>query len=195
MPLDGSNPALVRTDNGYRLPLDHRFERHRHRIRRFGDFRAALAEHGFGPELLLQLGDLVGQSLLTPGLVLEQPLEGFLLSFEALDLLTNGDLLETSQRAQAHVQDRVDLIIIELPAFLHHRARIILLADDRNHLIEIEEHDHVALEHVEPVGDLAQTEIRAPHQYIVAMIKIGLQHLPQGHHPGHMIGIEHVHVE
>ena len=82
--------------------------------------------------------------------------------FNAVVLLPDLDLLEPAQATQAHVQDRLGLHVRELER-LHQlwpsaRPRI---ADDLDHLVDVQEHDQIAVQNLEPVGDLRQPMARS----------------------------------
>src|SRR3546814_19630393 len=88
---------------------------------------------------LLNVPDLLADHLPPPLLVLHQKLELLLLLGEGRVLFANDDLLQLAQGAQAHVENRLSLDVAQLPALHHLRLRIVLLADDADHLVEVEE--------------------------------------------------------
>jgi hypothetical protein len=53
-------------------------------------------------------------------------------------LLADLHLLELAQRAQPHVEDGFGLRVGEREAGHQHRLRLVLLADDADHLVEVE---------------------------------------------------------
>src|SRR5262249_25422454 len=117
--LEGTDPALVRADDGHGLALDHGLAGNDDSRWRIAQLGAPLAQRRLRAEALLEIGNLRRDSLPLPLLVLEQTLEVFLLGGELLALLLDLDLLKAAQGAQSHVQDGIRLEIAELPS-LHH---------------------------------------------------------------------------
>ena len=79
---------------------------------------------------------------------------------ERLLLLADLHLLELGEVAQAGVEDLLGLLVRELEALHQHRLRLILAADDADHLVEIEEGDQQAIEDVQAPGDLVEAVLR-----------------------------------
>ncbi len=71
--------------------------------------------------------------------------------------LTIASLLELAQIAQAHVEDGFGLAVVELEGRHQLGLGLVLLADDADHLIEIEIRDAVGFEDFEAILDLAET--------------------------------------
>ena len=67
-------------------------------------------------------------------------------------------LLELAQVAQPHVEDGVGLHVGELEGLHQDGLRLVLLADDLDHLVEVEIGDEIAAEHFEPVLDLLRAD-------------------------------------
>ena len=61
-------------------------------------------------------------------------------------------LLELAQGAQPHVEDRLGLHVGELEALHQDGLRLVLVADDADHLVEVEIGDQVAVEHLQPLA-------------------------------------------
>ena len=181
MALDTPDPALLRTDHRNGLALDIGLERHLLDRGRRADLGAPLAECRLRAELGLERAQLLADPLPALAFVLEQRLELGALGRERLVLLPDRDLLEPAQGAQAHVEDRLDLRLRELEAPHHHRLRVVLLADDADHLVEIEVGDAEALEDLEALLDLAEAVPGAPHEHVLAVIEIGAEDLAQAH--------------
>ena len=99
------------------------------------------------------------------------------------------------QRLQAQVEDRLGLHLGELEALDQLGLRIVLEADDADHLVEVEIGDQVAVEHLEAMLDLLQAELRAPHQHHLAVLEPLLQHVAQRQHARDLPARQHVHVE
>ena len=104
-------------------------------------------------------------------------------------------LLELAQVAQAEIEDRLGLPVGQLEPRHQRRLRLVLLADDPDHLVEVEEGLEIAFEDLEPVHDLGEAMARAADQHLHAVGEEGLQRLGQAHHPRHAGGIENIQVE
>ena len=66
------------------------------------------------------------------------------------------DFLELAQGAQSHIENRFGLIVAELEALHENGLRLVLAADDADHLIDIEIGNEIAVKYLEAPGDLAQ---------------------------------------
>ena len=78
----------------------------------------------------------------------------------------------------------------------HHLGlRVVGLADDADHLVEIEVDDDLPAQDLDAAGDRGEPVAAAALQHIAAMVEKGLQRLLQAHHPRHAGGVEHVEVE
>ncbi len=53
---------------------------------------------------------------------------------------------------------------------------IVLEADDADHLVDVEEGNEIAVQHLEAMLDLVQPELRAPHQHVDAVLEPLPQH-------------------
>ncbi len=105
------------------------------------------------------------------------------------------DLLQLAQGAQPHVEDRLGLHVGELEPRDQLGLGLVLIADDADHLIEVEIGDQIAAEHLEPVVDLPEAMLGAPLQHHLAMLQPFGQRLGKPHHHRHLAAAEHVHVE
>ena len=105
------------------------------------------------------------------------------------------DLFELAQRPEPHIEDRLGLHIGQVEPRHHHGLRLILVADDADHLVEIEIGDQEAVEHFEPVLDLLQPVLGAAAQHHLAMIEPLLQHLDKAQHLRDLPLRQHRHVE
>ena len=132
---------------------------------------------------------------LLPARAVRELLELAALRLQRFVLASDRLLLQTPQRTQAHVEDRVRLHLVDPERGHERRFRLVLLTHDADHLVEIEVGDEIAAEHVEPVGDRRQPMGGAPQQDLAPMIEESLQHLLEGHHAGHARRIQQVHVE
>ncbi len=196
MAADGADPSLLGQHDGDRLLLDHRLgELGLDAFWRLGEARAAFAERGLLAELVLEGLDLVGDRL--PLLVFRGEQRFQLLAFlgQALMLALDLDLLELAQRAQPHVEDGLGLHLGELESLHQRGLRLVLLADDFDDLVDVEIDDEVAVEHLEPVVDLGEAELRAADQHHLAVVEPFAQHLPQAQHVRHLAAAQHIHVE
>ena len=134
-------------------------------------------------ELLLDLPDLARDPV--PLLVVraqqfDQRL-ALLREFPVLGL--DLDLFELAQRPEPHIEDRLGLHIGQVEARHQHGLRLVLIADDADHLIEVEIGDQQAVQHFEPVLDLLQPVFGAPAQHHFAVVEPLLQHLRQAPAP------------
>ena len=84
------------------------------------------------------------------------------LGAQLLQLLLDPDRLEPRQLAQADVEDVVGLALAEREALDQRRLRLVGGADDRDHLVDVEQDELAPFEDVDPVGDLGQPMARAP---------------------------------
>ncbi len=164
-------------DDGQGLALDHRLGELGHDVGRRLEAGAPAAELGLGAELLLHVADLDRDDLPLPPLAAEQPLDRRLLLGQVVLLLAQRHLLETAQASQARVEDIDDLQLAEAEAGLQRLLRIVLLADDADHLVEIEEDDDHPGEQLEPLVDRREAMARAAHQHDPAVVEPLLQRL------------------
>src|SRR5579885_3082543 len=195
MALDGADPALGRAEHGHRLALDQRLDRHQDRRRRLADLGAAPAERGSRAELLARLGDLLADRPPLPAILREQRGQLALLLLERRQLLADLDFLELAQGAQAQVEDRLRLQLAQIPARHELRLRLVALADDADHLVDVEIDDDLALEDLHAPRDRREAVAGAALQHDAAVIEEGLQRLLQIHDARHAGGVEDVEVE
>jgi len=94
-------------------------------------------------------------------------------SSNAKILVLGADLefLELAQRAQAHVEDGVGLDFRQLERLDQGRLRLVLGADDLDHLVDVEIGDQIAAEHLEPVLDLLLAVVGAAQQHVAQMVE------------------------
>src|SRR5208282_6597106 len=85
--------------------------------------------------------------------------------------LAQRHLLETAQAPQARVEDIDDLQLAEAEAGLQRLLRILLLADDPDHLVEVEEDDDHAGEQLEPLVDRSEAMARAADEHDAAVVE------------------------
>ena len=84
-------------------------------------------------------------------------------------------LFQLGELAQAGVEDGVGLSVGEREGLDQPRLRLLLEADDADHLVQVEEDDEEAFEDVQPVGDLAEAPVGAPPVHLPPVIEEGLQ--------------------
>ncbi len=110
------DPALLRTDHGDRLLLDHRLFEVEVDLGRRGELGPPLAQLRLLAELFLGLLDLAGDRLPLRVVRFEQLLEARLLLLERIMLAADLHLLELAQGPQAHIEDGFGLQFGELEA-------------------------------------------------------------------------------
>ncbi len=177
VPLGRARPAAGREHHRHGLVRDE--ARLIDRLRRLAldDLGAPLIPIGF------RIGaDLGGDELAQPRLALEERLELLALGGESLLLLADLQLLELRQVPQPRVEDLLGLLVRELEALHQHRLRLVLAADDADHLIEIEEGDEQAIEDVQPLRHLLQAVLQAPRDGGGTKLEPLGEDLLQSHH-------------
>ena len=126
------------------------------------DLRAAVVAVFFGIRL-----DLAGDEFLQLRLRLEHALELLALLGELLLLLADLHFLEFGEMAQLGLEDGLGLDLGELEALHEHRLRLVLAADDADHLVEIEIRRQQAVEDVQALIDLVEPELQAARDGLV----------------------------
>ena len=94
-----------------------------------------------------------------------------LLLGEVVLLLAQRHLLETAQASQAGVEDVDGLQLGQAEADLQRLLRLLVLANDADHLVEIEKDDDHAGEELEPLVDRRQPVTRAADQHRAAVVE------------------------
>ena len=144
-----AHPAAGGDHHGYRLVGDQRGLVDG--LRRFAldDLRTPLVAK------FLRVGlDLRGHQLFQFRFALEQRFELRLFRLELLLLFADLHFLELGEMAQLGLENRLDLLLGQLEALHQHGLRLILTANDTDHLIEVEENDQQAREDVQTLLDL-----------------------------------------
>ena len=196
MALERAYPALARYDHRHRFALDHRFLD-------FGGVGSrglleggpALADLRLRAELLADIADFEAYLLPLRGLVRQQRVKVGLFAQERVIFLAQLHFLEPPQGAQPRVQHVFGLRFRHLEPRHERGLRLVLLADDADHLVEIEEDDQHAREGVEALFDLAEPEARAAQQHVAAMVEPLAQRVRKRHDARHDAIDEHVHVD
>ena len=192
---DGAGPAHLRTEHGDGLALDHGFQRHHDGRRRLADLGPAAAQFGAGAEPFLDLADLVADHPPAMLLVGEEVLDLRLFRRQRRVLLFDRLLLQLAQLAQAHVQDGVGLHLAQVEGAHELALGLVVVADDADDLVQVQIGDQQSAEDFQPPLDVAQAVVAAAHKDLVAVIEERGEDLAQGHHPGRVGCIQHVHVE
>ena len=195
VPFDRADPALGRAQHGHRLALDQRLGGNFDGLRSRRKLGAAPAERRVAPELGGGPFDLLRDRSPLPLVARQQSAELRLLGRKPVELLADLDLLEPPQGAQPHVEDRVSLDFGQIPARDHLGLRVVALADNADHLVEIDIDDDLAVEDLHAPGDRRKTMAARPLQHVAAMIEKSLQCLLQIHHPRHALRVEDIEIE
>ncbi len=88
-----------------------------------------------------------------------------LLAAQLGQLLLDLDRFQARQLAQADLEDVLGLAVRQAELFDQRRLRLIRIADDGDHLVDVQQDDLAAFEDVDAVVDLAQLELgAAPHR-------------------------------
>jgi hypothetical protein len=116
------------------------------------------------------------------GLGAEQRFDALQLVAEVLVLGADLEFLELAQATQPHVEDGVGLDFRQLERLDQRRLRLVLGADDLDHLVDVQIGDQIAAEHFEPVLDLGLAEVRAAQQHVAQMVEPFAQALGQPDH-------------
>ena len=168
----------TRTDPAF-LGEDHRdrFVRHRlrhHRTAGLLDERATLVAKLLGIGL-----DFLDDQLLHRRIIGEQVFEFLLFVPQFLQFLLDLDAFEPRQLAQADFQDVLGLPLGELESLHQCGLRLVGLADDADHLVDVQVDKHPPFEDVDAVVHLAKAMPGAPRDGVEAEIHPFAQHLAQ----------------
>jgi len=120
-----------------------------HRLLLGLDQRAALVAMLFGVGL-----DLADQQALQGSRAAEDLVELLLFVAQFLQFLLDLDCLQPRQLAQPDVEDVVGLPLAQLEARDQRRLRFVGLADDADHLVDVQQHQLPALKHMDPLEHL-----------------------------------------
>ena len=199
MALHRADPAHLGQDHRHRLALDHAVHVQRLNIDRGGNFRPPLPARRRFAEQAADLAQLIADARPLQGLVSHQRGQALLFVQQAVTFGAQFDFLQLAQGAQAHVQDRLGLNLGQAHAaapILGQQARLgfVMGADDLDHAVEVQIGDDIAFQHLQPGGDLAQTETRTTQQHVAAVPQKRLQNLLERADLGHPPVDQHVHV-
>src|SRR5437763_249097 len=165
------------------------------RLARLAEMGPAPAELRRRPERLADFLDFSSDALPLQLLRSEQLFDLGLLLAERLVLALDLDLFELAQIAQPHVENGFGLHVRELETLHQYRLRLVLLADDFDHLVDIQIRDEVAAEDFEAVLDRGEAMPRTALQHVPAVVDPFAQRLGEPDHARHAALHEHVHIE
>ena len=175
--LVGPNPAFFRGDDGDRLLLDHRVERHQHRRRRLADPGPPGAQGGVCRNPFLYFGDFSGNHFPPAILVAKKRAQAFAFLGQLGVLVADLLFFQLAELPQAHVEDRFGLHVGQLEGLHHLLFRLVLGADDVDDLVQVQVRDQKPFEHLEAVFDLFQAMLGTPDQDVHAVIEERLKRL------------------
>ena len=190
-----ANPTFSRQQHGDRLALDQRLGEIHHDIGRRLEARAALADLALRSVFFLGVADFMRDHLPLFDFGAEQRLDLPLLLGQLGLFLAKLHFLQPAQRAQPRVEDIVGLSVVEREAGDQSRLRLVLLAHDADHLVEIEVNDHHAGEQFEPALDRGEPVARAAQQHVAAMVEPLLQAFHEADHARRDAIDQHVHID
>src|ERR1051326_7085882 len=193
--LDGADPALLGTQHSDRLALDQGRDRDLDRDGRRADQSATPAERRIAAELGLRRLDLLGEQAPLPALAGEQFFQLGRFGAESVELFLDLDFFEAAQCAQAHVEDRLDLHLGQLPTPHDLGLWVIRLADDLDDLVEVHINDNKTAQYLHAARHRGKTMPAAALQHLAAVIEKGAQHLLQIHHARHAERVDDIEVE
>ena len=127
MPAHRTNPAFFRQDHGNRLALHRYYRRYIYRRRRRGDFGAA-----------------------------QQSLQILQFLAECFVLALDFHLFQAAQAAQPHVQNGLGLHVGQLEHPDQPSLGVVLLANDPDHLVQIQENLKETIKDLQPLLDRRQ---------------------------------------
>ena len=162
---------------------------------RVGELGAALAKRRLRPEQVAHLAHLLADLRPLLGFGTENTLDAFQFGPKVLVLGADLEFLELAQGAQPHVEDGVGLDFRQLERLDQGRLRLVLGADDLDHLVDVEVGDQIAAEHLEPVLDLLLAVVGAAQQHVAQMVEPLSQAFGEAEHLGDAALDQHVEVQ
>ena len=171
---------------------------HHHRDRlvehlHFGD-RALVGLDQRAPlvAVLLRVGlDLADHRALQRGRAAEDVLQLALLGAQLLQLLLDPDRLQPRQLAQPDLEDVLGLPVAQLEALDERGLGLFGVADDADHLVDVQQHELPAFEDVDAVEHLAEPVAGAPLHRLHAEVGPLDEHLAQALLRGPAVGAHH----
>ena len=113
------------------------------------------------PKVLTSVLDLVDHQIFQSPCEPENLLQRLLLLALFVELLLDFDVLELGQLPQPHLENVLGLALGQLERLDQLGLGIVGIADDLDHLVHVEQHDHAPLEHVDAVEHLVQLVLGA----------------------------------
>src|SRR5690606_12596219 len=191
-----AQPSLFRDDDSNRLPLDHCLVNLGQIVlRSLRKLGAAPAQFGLGTELFAQFADLPFDRPPLFRLGAKQRLYLLLLLRQRVKLLAYLKFFELAQRAQPHVENGLGLDIGQFPSRHHDRLRLILFANDADHLVNVQIGDEIAVQNLKSALNLCETVSGAADQHVAAVVEPFLKRFLQREDVRHLAARKHVHVE
>ncbi|MGY4333644.1 hypothetical protein ACVWWG_008061 [Bradyrhizobium sp. LB7.2] len=114
---------------------------------------------------------------------------------QILVLAADLHFLELAQTSQPHVEDGFSLHFGELERLDQRRLRLVLVADDPDHLVDVQIGNQQAAENLQPALDLGLAMVGPTDQHVAQMVKPFAQALRESHHLGHTALDQHVEVQ
>ena len=118
-----------------------------------------------------------------------------LLFAQLFELLLDLDGFQPRQLAQADVQNIVGLALAQFEAFDQRRFGFVAVADDANHLVDVEQHQLAAFQDVDARQHLVQAKLRTPLHRGLPEGNPLFQHLAQGFGHGATVQTDHGQVD
>ncbi len=176
---DSADPSLLRADNRDRFSDRLRLLTGQINIGSRLEAGAPPAKGRFRAVFLCGPPDLITDPGPLGAARAQELVEGRALLQQSVALGANLDLLELAQGAQAHVENGLGLRIAELERPHENGFRFIFGADDPDHHIEVEVGNQIAVQHLEPAGNLVEPEPGSANQDLLAVIQPLAQSLAQ----------------
>ena len=193
--LQGADPAHLRQDHGHRLTLDHGLQVDHGHLGGLADRGAALTLGARLAEQVAHLLQLVRDARPLRGLAVQHRLKPLAFGQQGVAFGAQLDLLKLAQGAQAHVQDRLDLHVVQAELCHHHGLGLVLGPDDLDHAVQVQIGNQIAFQHLQARRDLVQTIGRTAHKNVAAVVQERAQDLLERADLGHAAVDQHVHVQ
>ena len=136
--------------------------------------RAALVAKGLGIGL-----DLLDHQAPQTGGAAQNVFQPLLLGTQVLEFLLDLDRFQPRQLAQSDFENVLGLPVRQVERLHQRRLGLVALADDADHLVDVQQHDLPAFEDVDAVQHLVQTMLAAPRDGALAEGDPLLQHRAQ----------------
>ena len=166
-----AHPALLADHHRHRL-IHHAHLGH-HALLMLNQCAALVAE-GLGIGL-----DLLDHQAPQAGRAAQNVFQPRLLGAQVLQFLLDLDRFQPRQLAQADFKNVLGLPVRQVERLHQRRLGLVALADDADHLVDVQQHDLPAFEDVDAVQHLVQTVLAAPRDGALAEGDPLLQHRAQ----------------